>query len=161
MRRGCLTVADPIADALGLPPDVWVTGQGRRFGGPGPALPLSGALPRFAADGPVSRQRRRVGRDVATVAGSSRECGTGSDREGIDGTSPSGIETLARMCCKSLSGYALGAISSRRSVGVTARTSHTAGGASDDGRLFHSHRDGRAGAVAQSGCGADRGAVAG
>ena len=44
----------------------------------------------------MSRQRRRVGRDVATVAGSSRECGTGSDREGIDGTSPSGVETLAR-----------------------------------------------------------------
>ena len=103
MPRGGLTVADPIADALDLPLDVWVTGQGRRFGGPGPGLPLSGALPRCAADGPVSRQRRRVGRDVATGAGSSGEDGTGRDREGIDGTSPSGVETLARMCCKSLS----------------------------------------------------------
>ena len=64
--------------------------------GPGPGLPLSGALPQCAADGPVSRQRRRVGRDVATGAGSSGEGGTGRDREGIDGTSPSGVETLAR-----------------------------------------------------------------
>ena len=89
-------------------------GQGRRFGGPGPGRPLSGALPRCAADGPVSRQRRRVGRDVATGAGSSGEGGTGRDREGIDGTSPSGVETLARMCCKSLSVCPHGAPRARR-----------------------------------------------
>ena len=29
--RGCLTVADPIANALGLPLDVWVTGPTLRW----------------------------------------------------------------------------------------------------------------------------------
>ena len=101
--RGGLTVADPIANALGLSLDVWVTGPGptvRRSG------PWAAAVGRVA---PVCGGRARVAPEAACRARRGDRGGIvgggwhGRDREGIDGNSPSGVETLARMCCKSLS----------------------------------------------------------